>query len=89
MMSWALMKHGLEAKVDAAAMWVARRLPARLRKAVVLDAFVRASDPRSGGPVRGGYAGPDGLMYEDAMRTAEMTRREQRQRQRAREQYAS
>jgi len=44
---------------------VAGWLPARLRQHVVVYAAVNASDPRRGGPDRGGYAGPDGLTYKD------------------------
>lgn len=63
----------------------ARLIPAPVRVQVVVNAFVAASDPRSGGPRRGGYAGPEGLTYRDAYEGAGRTRRELRARRARRE----
>jgi hypothetical protein len=74
---------------ERAAMAVVRWLPARVRVWTVVDAFAKASDPRTGGPLRDGYAGPDGLTYADAHAGASLTRRELRARARRRETHRS
>lgn len=52
-----------------AVMWVAHRLPAPLRRAVIVDAAVRATRPEVIG--RHAYAGPDGLDYGRLCETTE------------------
>jgi hypothetical protein len=58
--------------------WLARRLPRRLRIAVVVNAAADASDPRRGGRYREGYAGPDGLTYADLYDGAALGVKDQR-----------
>lgn len=56
------LRHDLNQKVEGLWSDLARRLPLGLRRAVIVDAAVRATHPSIIGP--NAYAGPDGLDYK-------------------------
>lgn len=57
-----LLRHDVDRKMEDLWSDIARRLPLGLRRAVIADAVVRATQPTIIGP--DAYAGPDGLEYK-------------------------
>lgn len=66
---WRNIRHDIDRKADRAYLWLAVRLPRRLRMWVVVDSTNSARELH---PDPTGYAGPDGLgykhIYEGALR---------------------
>ncbi len=56
------MKYEIDKRMDRIALWIAHRLPARLRMWVVVSA---TNEARRLYPHENGYAGPDGLGYKE------------------------
>lgn len=58
---WVHLKHEIGMRADRVCLWVAGRMPGRLRMWVVVDSTNTA---RRMYPDPSGYAGPDGLTYK-------------------------